>query len=119
MQGLPAWFESRPGLRLHLFLLFFSAETAFCLQVYEQPNLRASRLKNVLPREAPDCDLDASERDEGEEGFGEVLEILGEAAVAAEPGEGSFDQRLYNVARSRSFWSVMLVPMDLVMGPGI
>ena len=27
---------------------------------------------------------------------------------------------LYNVARSRSFWSVILVPMDhLVMGPGI
>ena len=49
----------------------------------------------------------------------EVLPVLGEAAVAVEPGEGAFDQRLYNVARSRSFWSVMLVPMDLVMGPGI
>ncbi|HET6377838.1 MAG TPA: hypothetical protein VFG05_05960 [Methylocella sp.] len=42
-------------------------------------------------REPPDRDLDAGERDEGSEGFGEVLVTLGDAAVAAEPGEGSLD----------------------------
>jgi hypothetical protein len=55
-----------------------------------------SKLKRQLPREAPDCDLDADEGDdEGEEGVGEVLEILDEAAVAAEqdkvwPGRALF-----------------------------
>jgi hypothetical protein len=35
--------------------------------------------------------LDACERDEGREGVGEVLVVFGEAAIAAEPGKGSFD----------------------------
>ena len=49
-----------------------------------------------------------------------VLPILSERSVAIKPSKRALDQRLYNVARSRSFWSVILVPMDhLVIGPGI
>jgi hypothetical protein len=35
--------------------------------------------------------LDARNGDEGRECIGQVLEILGESAVASEPGEGPFD----------------------------
>jgi hypothetical protein len=43
-----------------------------------------------LSRETPGCDLDAGESDKVAKGLGEVPAILGEAAVAAEPAEGSF-----------------------------
>jgi hypothetical protein len=48
------------------------------------------------------------------------FEVLGEAATSAEPSECAFDQRLYNVAKNRSIWSVILVPLDhLVTERGI
>ena len=36
--------------------------------------------------------LDRGEGNEGGQGFGKVLEVLGETPVSAEPGEGALDQ---------------------------
>ena len=41
--------------------------------------------KVYTPREPSEGELDAGEGNEGREGVGEVLVVLGEAAVAAEP----------------------------------
>jgi hypothetical protein len=50
-----------------------------------------SLTQKQLTRESPDRDLDAGQCDESGEGLGKVFIILGDAAVAAKPGEGSLD----------------------------
>lgn len=45
-----------------------------------EPDSKAS-----CPCESPEGDLDASDRDEGGERVGKVLEVLGEASVPTEP----------------------------------
>ena len=52
---------------------------------------RSDRRQGLRPGEPPEGKLDGSEGDKGGEGFGEVLEILGETPVAPEPGEGALD----------------------------
>ena len=47
--------------------------------------------KGLRPREAPDGELEASECDEGRESVSEVLVVLGQTAVSAEPRKGPFD----------------------------
>ena len=42
-------------------------------------------------RQAPEHDADHGETDEGGDGSGVTLEVSGEAATAADPGESSFD----------------------------
>ena len=44
-----------------------------------------SLLKSLRPCQSPDRDLDGCDSDEGSECLGQVLEVLGQAAVAAEP----------------------------------
>jgi hypothetical protein len=41
--------------------------------------------------ERPDSELAAGEGNEGGQDFGEILEVLGETPVSAEPGEGALD----------------------------
>jgi hypothetical protein len=45
----------------------------------------------VYTRESPEGELKAGEGYEGREGIGEILVVLGEAPIAAEPGKGAFD----------------------------
>ena len=65
----------------------------------------------MVAAKSPEHDADHSEADEGGDCCSVAFEIAGEAAVAADPGKGAFDQRLYNVAKSRPFWSAILVPV--------
>jgi hypothetical protein len=46
---------------------------------------------DLRPGEPPEGQLDAGEGNEGGQGFGKVLEVLGETPVSAEPGEGALD----------------------------
>lgn len=48
-------------------------------------------LKSLPTRESPEGELDGGQGDEGEQGVGEVLVVLGETPVAAKPGEGALD----------------------------
>ena len=41
--------------------------------------------------ESPDEELDDSDCSHGSAGFDQLLDILGEPAIAAEPGEGALD----------------------------
>ena len=50
-----------------------------------------SLLKSLRASKASDGELDGGQGYEGGERFGEVLVVLGQTAVAAEPGEGSLD----------------------------
>ena len=45
--------------------------------------------RNLRPGEPPEGRLERGEVNEGGQGFGEVLEVLGETPIAAEPGEGA------------------------------
>jgi hypothetical protein len=46
---------------------------------------------DLRPGEPPEGQLDGGERNEGGQGFGKVLEVLGETPVPTEPGEGALD----------------------------
>jgi hypothetical protein len=50
-----------------------------------------SRRTHAQRREPPEGELDAGDCDESREGISEVHVVLGEAAIAAEPGKGRFD----------------------------
>ena len=52
------------------------------------------------PGQASEHDADHCETNEGGGGLRVAFEVAGEAPIAANPGECSLDQRLYNVARS-------------------
>ena len=55
------------------------------------------------PGQASEHDADHCETNEGGGGSRVAFEVAGEAPIAANPGECSLDQRLYNVAKNRSF----------------
>ena len=57
--------------------------------------------------------MDRSDGDEGGDGFGEVLEVLGEAPVAPEPGEGAFD---HPAARQHDKALHIVAPLDDLHG---
>jgi hypothetical protein len=46
---------------------------------------------DLYPDKPPEGELDGGEGNEGGQGFGKVLEVLGETPVSAEPGEGALD----------------------------
>jgi hypothetical protein len=74
------------------------------------PSSRPALLRSGLrPCKPPEGDLDRSEGDEGGEGFGEVLEILGKPPVASEPGEGALD---YAAARQDDEAFHVVAPLD-------
>ena len=70
-----------------------TAKTMIANSADGQPfKFRSKSLTQKLgPGEAPDGELDAGECDEGREGVGKVLVVLGQPAVSAEPREGPFD----------------------------
>ena len=47
--------------------------------------------RDLRPGEPPEGQLDRGEGNEGGQGFGEVLEVLGETPIAAETGKGALD----------------------------
>lgn len=53
---------------------------------------RSSRIISV-GCEAPDEELDDGDSGHGSAGFDQLLDILGESAIATEPGEGALDAR--------------------------
>src|ERR1700724_2108936 len=53
--------------------------------------LQTSTITDLRPDEPPEGQLDGGERNEGGQGFGEILEVLGKTPVSAEPGEGALD----------------------------
>src|ERR1700724_1612302 len=53
--------------------------------------LQTSTITDLRPDEPPEGQLDGGEGNEGGQGFGKVLEILGKPPVSAEPGEGALD----------------------------
>jgi hypothetical protein len=58
------------------------------------PSSHASRSRASLKAytcDAPEGELDAGERDEDCERVSEILIVLGEAAITAEPGKGPLD----------------------------
>ena len=71
-------------------VLLVSADVGF-IDLDNPAQLLRAQLKSLGPGEPPDSELDAGECDEGCEGVGEVLVILGQAPVSPEPGKGSFD----------------------------
>jgi hypothetical protein len=54
-----------------------------------RPSSRCVADRNLCPGKPPEGQLDGGEGNEGGQGFGEVLEVLGEMPIAAEPGEGA------------------------------
>jgi Amidohydrolase family len=85
----------------------------------------AMRMLRVRPKtsswitEFSEHEADGCEFQERKGAAVEIFPVLGEATTAVEPGDRAFDQRLYNVAKNRSFWSKILVPVDRrVTGPG-
>jgi hypothetical protein len=65
--------------------------------------------QGLRPGKPPEGQLDGSEGDESDEGFGEVLEILGEAPVAHEPGKGALD---HPTTRQHDEALYVVVPLD-------
>jgi hypothetical protein len=57
-------------------------------------------------------EADGGEFQEREDSAVEIFPVLGEATTTIEPSDRAFNQRLYNVAKNRSFWSVILVPLE-------
>jgi hypothetical protein len=58
---------------------------------------------DLRPGKPPEGKLDGGESNEGAQGFGKVLEVLGETPVASEPGEGALDH-----PTARQKWTVAL-----------
>ena len=57
-----------------------------------KPHVFHQRLtKSLRAGEPPDGELDAGESDESCKGLGEVLVVLGQASVSADPRKGPFD----------------------------
>src|SRR5216683_3590524 len=52
---------------------------------------RPPSIHDLRSGEPPEGQLDGGEGNEGGQGFGKVLEVLGKTPVSAEPGEGALD----------------------------
>src|SRR5271166_4662613 len=63
---------------------------------FADPHHRASQIGSLwssrpTPGKPPAGKLDGGEGNEGGQGFGQVLEVLGETPVSSKPGEGALD----------------------------
>jgi len=71
------------------------------------------------PGQATEHDADHGEADEGCGGSCMALEVACQSTVSADPGQGAFDERLYNVAGKYPFRSVFRGQLDYQVGePG-
>ena len=63
--------------------------------------MQAGGVHDLRPGKPPEDWLDGGEGNEGDQGFGKVLEVLGETPVAYEPGEVRSTAQRHGTSRNR------------------